>query len=181
MLGNCRSLPKFLDRLPVAKFRSGALNGAGWAAGAGVSGEVSRGVLDQAGAEQQAAAAVAERDKVSRYLEVYIRRITWRGRSLRAVSGDVRSNGDVREEADRVSSCLLGLNMLGGSLKGATNYITHCMQPRALKYFKDIFIRNQKLTHPDWSVSLSVPRPLYFAILQFCSLLCASLSCFSIL
>ena len=181
MLGNCRSLPKFLDRLPVAKFRSGALNGACWAARAGVSGEVSRGVLDQAGAEQQAAAAVAERDKVSRYLEVYIRRITWRGRSLRAVSGDVRPNGDVREEAERVSSCLLGLNMLGGSLKGATNYITHCMQPRALKYFKDIFIRNQKLTHPDWSVSLSVPRPLYFAILQFCSLLCASLSCFSIL
>lgn len=181
MLGNCRSLPKLLDRLPVAKFRSGALNGACWAAWAGVSGEVSRGVLDQAGAEQQAAAAVAERDKVSRYLEVYIRRITWRGRSLRAVSGDVRPNGDVREEAERVSSCLLGLNMLGGSLKGATNYITHCMQPRALKYFKDIFIRNQKLTHPDWSVSLSVPRPLYFAILQFCSLLCASLSCFSIL
>ena len=181
MLGNCRSLPKLLDRLPVAKFRSGALNGACWAARAGVSGEVSRGVLDQAGAEQQAAAAVAERDKVSRYLEVYIRRITWRGRSLRAVSGDVRPNGDVREEAERVSSCLLGLNMLGGSLKGATNYITHCMQPRALKYFKDIFIRNQKLTHPDWSVSLSVPRPLYFAILQFCSLLCASLSCFSIL
>ena len=181
MLGNCRSLPKLLDRLPVAKFRSGALNGACWAARAGVSCEVSRGVLDQAGAEQQAAAAVAERDKVSRYLEVYIRRITWRGRSLRAVSGDVRPNGDVREEAERVSSCLLGLNMLGGSLKGATNYITHCMQPRALKYFKDIFIRNQKLTHPDWSVSLSVPRPLYFAILQFCSLLCASLSCFSIL
>ena len=181
MLGNCRSLPKLLDRLPVAKFRSGALNGACWAARAGVSGEVSRGVLDQAGAEQQAAAAVAERDKVSRYLEVYIRRITWRGRSLRAVSGDVRPNGDVREEAERVSSCLLGLNMLGGSLKGATNYITHCMQPRALKYFKDIFIRDQKLTHPDWSVSLSVPRPLYFAILQFCSLLCASLSCFSIL
>ena len=181
MLGNCRSLPKLLDRLPVAKFRSGALNGACWAAWAGVSGEVSRGVLDQAGAEQQAAAAVAERDKVSRYLEVYIRRITWRGRSLRAVSGDVRPNRDVREEAERVSSCLLGLNMLGGSLKGATNYITHCMQPRALKYFKDIFIRNQKLTHPDWSVSLSVPRPLYFAILQFCSLLCASLSCFSIL
>ena len=181
MLGDCRSLPKLLDRLPVAKFRSGALNGACWAAWAGVSGEVSRGVLDQAGAEQQAAAAVAERDKVSRYLEVYIRRITWRGRSLRAVSGDVRPNGDVREEAERVSSCLLGLNMLGGSLKGATNYITHCMQPRALKYFKDIFIRNQKLTHPDWSVSLSVPRPLYFAILQFCSLLCASLSCFSIL
>ena len=135
MLGNCRSLPKLLDRLPVAKFRGGALNGACWAARAGVSCEVSRGVLDQAGAEQQAAAAVAARDKVSRYLEVYIRRITWRGRSLRAVSGDVRPNGDVREEADRVSSCLLGLNMLGGSLKGATNYITHCMQPRALIYF----------------------------------------------
>ena len=163
MLGNCCSFPKFLDRLPVAKFRGGALNGACWAARAGVSCEVSRGVLDQAGAEQQAAAAVAARDKVIRYLEVYIRRITWRGRSRRAVSGDVRPNGDVREEADRVSSCLLGLNMLGGSLKGATNYITQCMQPRALIRF----IRNQKLTHPDWSVSLSVPRPLYFAILQF--------------
>merc|ERR1719341_1023123 len=37
------------------------------------------------------------------------------------------------------------------------------------------------LARPDWSVSLSVPRPLYFAILQFCSLLCASLNCFSIL
>ena len=180
MLGNCCSFPKFLDRLPVAKFRSGALNGACWAARAGVSCEVSRGVLDQAGAEQQAA-GVAARDKVSRYLEVYIRRITWRGRSLRAVSGDVRPNGDVWEQAERVSSCLLGLNMLGGSLKGTTNYITQCMQPRALIYFKGKFIRNQKLTHPDWSVSLSVPRPLYFAILQFCSLLCASLSCFSIL
>ena len=64
MLGNCCSFPKFLDRLPVAKFRGGALNGACWAARVGVSCEVSRGVLDQAGAEQQAA-AVAARDKVS--------------------------------------------------------------------------------------------------------------------
>ena len=147
MLGNCCSFPKFLDRLPVAKFRGGALNGACWAARAGVSCEVSRGVLDQAGAEQQAA-GVAARDKVSRYLEVYIRRITWRGRSRRAVSGDVRPNGDVREEADRVSSCLLGLNMLGGSLKGATNYITHCMQPRALIYFLGQIHKKPKVDSP---------------------------------
>jgi len=33
---------------------------------------------------------------------------------LRAVSGDRRPKGDVREAAERVSSCL-GLNMLGGA------------------------------------------------------------------
>ena len=76
------------------------------------------------------------RDKVSRYLEVYIRRITWRGRSLRAVSGDVRPKGDVREEADRVSSCLLGLNMLGGSLKGPpTTSHTACNQGLSYIFF----------------------------------------------
>ena len=33
---------------------------------------------------------------------------------MRAVSGDCRPNRDVREAAERVSSCL-GLNMLGGA------------------------------------------------------------------